>query len=300
MMKNKKLITILTLLSSSLQAEGFKTITNYDYIFDNENYLAHQIQNILKTVYADFTHVYYDATDRQNHYSYNQALITTSFVGDNWSIVLGPGIISSSEGHFTPGYSFIGDYQPNKDSNIELSAERSPIMAASFGQGDNNQVDRIADYVSDNITLSYEYQITEKFDASIGVLTQQISDGNARYGVFDKFHYQINDNWGIQMRNKITWMDENSPEYFSPLEMQRHWLLLTYTRPILNDNVVLKLAAGPGITKIDDRTEGTWIVEAKAYTNISKDVRIETHANCSSSAFDYEMCSVGAQINIKF
>lgn len=309
-MKNKQyliksaflLAATISSFNSIAEENNYKLITNYDYIFDNENYLAHQIQNILKTQYADFTHVYYDAKDQNNYYSFNQALITTSFIGDNWSIVAGPGIISSSEGHFTPSYSFIGDYQPNSESNIELSAERSPIMAANFGnQGSGvNQIDNISDYTSDNITLSYEYQITKQFDMAVGLFTQQISDGNSKYGVFDRLHYQFDDNWGIQLRNKITWADENNLEYFSPLEMQRHWLLLTYAHPIFNDNVVLKLAAGPGITKIEDRTEATWIVETKAYTNISKDVRIETHANCSSSVYDYEYCSVGAQIDIKF
>lgn len=274
----KHIVIIICIYSTGVCAKD-KLNTHYDYIFDNSGFSAHQIENTLKTQYGDIYHNYYDAIDNGAQYSYNHVNITTSMVGDNWSIVLGPGIIASDQGNFNPSYKFIADYQPDRNSNIELYADRTPIMSNSGD--DSSPILKIADYVSDNITLSGEYQLIEELNISGGILTREYSDGNQQQGVFAKIHYQIDDNWGVQYRNKVLFNDYTSVEYFSPREFHRNWLLLTYNRDII-DGVAFKIAGGPGITKIDDRTEGTWIVEAKIIGKFSKDVNIETHVNCVS------------------
>lgn len=281
-------------------ADVVKVQSNYDYFFDNEKFEAHQYQNLLKYGDWSISHTFYDAKDHDTSYSYNIGTVAYAFYGPRWSMVLGPGIVSTSQGTTAPGYTFIGDYQPDDKSNIELSAERSTVMGASFSGGAFNQVSNIADYLSDNVTLSGEYQLTDELNVSGGVLTQQFSDGNARYGYFDKLHYQLTDNFGVQIRNKIIWGDFTTREYFSPTEYQRHWLLLTYAQPLFEDRVVFKLNVGPGITKIDDRTEATWLVESKISGKVHKDVRLEAHAGCSSSTYDYQFCMVGAQVDVKF
>lgn len=296
MMKILQHFTLFGVLISTAVSSNDKLETHYDYLYDNNGFAAHQTNNTLKTEYVDVKHVYYDAYDNNRQYSYNHVNITTSFVGDSWSVVVGPGLISSDQGNTAPSYMFIGDYQPSKNSNIELAVERSPLMSAGNML---NQVDNIADYVSDNITLSGEYQLNSDTNISAGILTQEISDGNNKRGVFAKISYQFNDNWGIQYRNSSIFTDYSTNEYFSPNEFIRNWTLISYTREIA-DGVGLKLNVGPGVTTIDNESEITWLVESKLVGKLSQTVKLEARVNCSSSVFDYEYCMVGAQTNISF
>ncbi len=230
-------------------------------------------------------------------YNYHIGTVGYKFIGSNWSALIGPGIISTSEGTTTYGYVFLGKYKLNDQINFELSADRSTVMGSAtrdFGQK------KVVDYMSDNVTLSGEYQATEALSISGGVLAQQFSDGNSRHGFVDKIHYQITDKFGVQMRNKILWTDFKSTEYFSPKERQEHWFMGTYTQPLFGDKVAFKFAAGPGKVKIDDVSASAWIVESKIYGYISNDVRLEGHLNCSTSTYDYRYCMVGIQLDFKF
>jgi hypothetical protein len=295
-MKKISLLSLIAITSINVvEADNMKYINQYTYWFDNEGFEAHQFDNKLAVGLFNIHHTFYEGQEKVKTYSYNRATISTYLTGDNWSFVFGPGIIASSTGQTNPAYTSTIDFQPNRYSNIEFNAERSPLIA-----GGQQQVTEIADYVSDNLSLTVDYEITDKLFVAVGGYTLLISDGNKNSGIIGKINYQINDNWGIQYRTKTAFYDYNSREYFSPDEYMRHHVLATFGTGLFNDNVLFKVAAGPGITKINERSEVTWMAEGKLSGNIYKDVKLEATANCMSSTFNYQLCYVGSQINVKF
>lgn len=288
-------ILLLTVLMPINAVSIDKIESNYVYIEDTERFSAHQYQHNLQTSLIDFTHIYEDATDVNTTYSYNQATITTSFKGKNWSIVAGPGIISSSTRQFNPSYSFIGKFELDNHSNIELIADRSPVISANPQQFAN-----ISDYISDNITLNSEYQIIKDLNIAVGALTQQISDGNARYGGVSTVSYTINDTVSLAVKSKYIWSDEGSDEYFSPELYEHHRFLANYTTPIWNENIILKVSAGPSIVNINSRRELVPYYDIKILYDVNKVGKFTIGYNCLESTFEYKLCQVTGNFQINF
>lgn len=126
-----------------------------------------------------------------------------------------------------------------------------------------------------------------------------ISDGNSKNGFILKETYSINDNLLLQGRHRFYWFGDFSERYFSPQEYQQHWFLLTYIKPFWNDNYVLKISAGPGINKINERTEVVRLYETSIRANLNG-IKPEVHYSCFTAVLDYQNCTIGAQLNIPF
>lgn len=273
----------------------------YDYQWDSEGYRSHQENARLHKDTWYFDQTYFIAHERQTTYNFNSGLVLKEFNGNvfdkYWRIIAGPGVLDTSIGNIQPIYRFNAFVKTTDKSNIEFNAERIPQMNAN-ARGDIT-FNTITDNIIDSYMLTGDYQITKDLSVVGGVFSHQISDGNSRNGFLFKEIYNINDNWLIQGRHRLYWFDETSPLYFSPTEYQQHWLMLTYVQPFFEDNAVLKLSAGPGITKINNRTEVTRIYEVQLKANFDG-VKPEVHYNCFTAVYGYENCTVGASINIPF
>lgn len=276
----------------------------YDYTYDNQYYEAHQeYGHVEKNTYG-LDQTYFIAHDNGFTYKYNTGFLLKSFSGDfmdtKWKINAGPGILSTTnyiQDRLEAIYKFNLAVNFNEKSNIEFNAERLPQMNAN-GQGDIT-FNSITNNIIDVYTLTGDYQVNKDLSLVGGVFMTDISDGNSKNGFMFKEIYNINDNFLIQGRHRFYWFGDFSNKYFSPDEYQQHWVMLTYVRPFWNDNAVLKLSAGPGITKINERVEAARIYEASIKANI-KGVKPELHYGCFTGVYDYENCTIGTSVNVPF
>lgn len=276
----------------------------YDYTYDNEYYEAHQqVGKLEKNTYG-LEQTYFIAHENDFTYKYNTGFLLKSFSGDlfdtKWKINAGPGILSTSnyiEDRFEAIYKVNLAVNFNEKSNLEFNAERVPQMNAN-GQGDIT-FNTITNNIMDVYTLTGDYQVNKDLSLVGGVFMTDISDGNSKNGFMLKEIYNINDNFLIQGRHRFYWFGDFSKKYFSPDEYQQHWVMLTYVKPFWNDNAVLKLSAGPGITKINERSEAARIYEASIKANI-KGVKPELHYGCFTGVYDYENCTIGTSVNVPF
>lgn len=276
----------------------------YDYIYDNEYYEAHQeITKVEKNTFG-LEQTSFIAHDHGLTYKYNTGLFLKSFDSKlwdiDWKLKAGAGILNTiiySNSNFQPIYKFNLSAKINAKSNLEFNAERIPQMNVNT-QGDIT-FDSITNNIIDSYTLTGDYQLTDDLSLVGGVFMNNISDGNSKNGVILKEIYNINDNFLIQARHRFYWYGDFSGQYFSPDQYQQHWLMFTYIRPFWSDNAILKLSAGPGITKINEKSDMTRIYEVSIKANV-KGVKPELHYNCFTAISDYENCTIGTSINIPF
>ena len=270
----------------------------YEYQLDNDYYESHQELIKFKKDSWIVNQNYFVAYDHDISYNYNLGLILKEFSGDifnnQYKITAGPGILDTSVGNLNAIYKFTGNFQFSNESNVEFNAERIPQMNAN-GQGD---VSLITNNLIDSYMLSHDYQINN-ISLTAGIFTNQISDGNSKNGFILKENYIIDDNFLIEGRHRFYWHSDKKLSYFNPEEYQQHWLLLNYSTPLFDDNALLKLSAGPGLTKINDDLEITRIYEVQLKTNI-KGMKSEFHYNCFTGMSEYENCTIGTTINIPF
>ena len=288
-------ILLVIILFPIVAFSSTKVESDYIYFEDRAGFSAHEYQNKLKTSIANFHHTCYNAKDNDTTYSYNQATVTTSIVGKKWNIVAGPGIISSSTGRFNLGYLFIADIQPNYNSNIELSADRLPVIVAN-----PQQPLVLSDYNSDNTTLTGEYRPTKYLNVVVGVLSQHISDGNMRYGALNTIAYDINDNISLVVKNKYVWSMEQSSEYFSPDLYEYHRFLVNYSRLLWSESVIFKVSAGPNLVNISSRREVVPYYDVRILYNTEKDGKFAVGYNCIETTFKYRLCQINGNFQINF
>lgn len=276
----------------------------YDYTYDNQYYEAHTENSKLEKNTYGLEQTSFIAHDHGLTYKYNTGFLLKSFTGDlwgtQWKINGGPGILSTSIYNidtFQPAYKFNLAVRLNEKSNVEFNAERIPQMNVNT-QGDIT-FNSITNNIMDSYTLTSDYQVLDNLSLVGGVFMNNLSDGNSKNGFILKETFNINDNFLLQARHRLYWYGDFSRRYFSPDEYQQHWFVLTYMRPFWDDNAVLKVSAGPGVTKINQKSEITRIYEVSVKANF-KGVKPELHYNCFTAIADYENCTIGTSVNIPF
>ena len=290
--RKNRLIPFLIIMMPFQTLADYKINTTVDYIFDNAGFQAIQDN---ASVYRDsysLKQSTFQASAFNKRYGYNSVFVLKAFKTDDFNITLGPGILASTSGFVNPAYAFNAHYTINYKSDIEFDAERSPLMAAS------NSFATVTDLISDNLTLTSDYKVSDKFTIVGGIFTQQI-ENNSKNGFLGKLVYNVTDNFIISVKSRVYATDHRTPEYFSPTSYQQHWFTATYVKSF-NEDFVFKAIVGPGITEINGITSVTRTYDFKIIGVLSDSIKSDIHYNCLSATYGYEYCTAGASLQVNF
>ena len=290
-MKSELLILLLGLMFDVSAADQIKTKTEYIYQSDNEGYENHRV--VETASYNDYE-VYYqhNETTHQTEFWYDQTIFSKRLKIYDVNATVGLGAIYGQEWSAIPAYAI--DLQKN---NLNLSISRNAVAASQFNQDSNTAFSK---NYADDITLSYDINVNKQYTIVVGGTLSEFDNNNQRKGVFLKNIYDINDNVSVQMHNKILYYTDNVQQYFSPAIYETHKLLLNYSRPLLNENVVFKFSAGPSLVNIDSRREIVPFYDVKVIYNTEKVGKYSIGYSCLQTTYEYTFCQLGGNVQINF
>lgn len=284
------LLLIISLFTPAY-AEKISTNTEYLYQYDSKGYANHQINE--KTSYKDYEVSFqHNETVSQTEFWYEHFLISknTSLLGIQTKF--GIGSIYGQDWNAIPAYQI-----ELQKSNLNLSITRNAIAASQFNQ--TNGLIYSKNY-SDDIVLSYDIVVNNKFTVVVGGLLSEINDGNQKKGVLLKNIYQIDDNISLQTHSRLVYYTNNSTSYFSPDIFETHRFLLVYARPLFGNNTQFKFSAGPSLVNINDRRELVPYYDVKLIHNTNNAGKFTVGYMCQETTLDYKYCQLGGNVQLNF
>ncbi|UCF89067.1 MAG: hypothetical protein JSV70_02115 [bacterium] len=152
-------------------------------------------------------------------------------------------------------------YRPDDRWYLEVFGERSIVDTVTSVR---------LEYLIDTYGLSADYKINQEFTLVGALFTQDITDGNNRFGKVGRVIYvpRGQDHMNFQLKMRMIDSDFNGTGYFSPEKLTEYYFLFQAARPFADDNWVFKALLGPGIQMIDghngtDDTKPAFLAEGR-------------------------------------
>lgn len=293
----KKILLLLALVSiDAFARDKIKTTTDYWYQYDTDGYENHQISERLQynTVEVFYQHnettnpvpFYYDIALLSNTFTYTPSFSNTPIIAK-----LGVGTIYGEDWNAIPAYETDITYK-----NVNLNVSRNPVAAWDNNQTTGNSYSK---NYTDDIVLSADFDITNKYTIVVGGMYSLYDDGNVRKGVMFKNIYNVTDEFSLQTHSRMLYTEETKNTYFSPDVNEYHRFLAVYAYPITND-LVLKASAGPSLVNIADRREIVPYYDVKIVYNNEHIGKWNIGYSCNETTYDYRFCQAGASVNFNF
>lgn len=293
----KKLLLSLAFVSfGAFARDNINSTSEYVYMYDTSGYMNHQLNETLK--YKDYEAFYqHNETESQTRFYYDMAIVskqfvwTPSYLKSPVSAKLGVGTIYGMGWDAIPAYRTDIVYD-----HVNLNVSRNPVAAVQNNQFGPNGYSK---NYTDDVVLTYDYNVTDKYTVVIGGLYSLYNDGNNRKGVLLKNIYNINDIFSLQTQSRLTYTDYKTLSYFSPDINEYHRFLGVMSYPITND-LVVKAMAGPALVNIMQRREIVPYYEAKVVYNNAHVGKWNLGYSCNETTYGYRFCQAGASVNINF
>jgi hypothetical protein len=293
-MKSKLLLVSLLLANTTLEAGDINNRTAYSYQYDNDGYTNHQVENNItyKTYGVDYQHN--DSTTNYSSFFYDTIM---GFKQDTWKTIkykIGGGGIYGTDWAVVPTY--IVDLTKG---GWNFNATRTPrasgvaTTAGFFGGAYSKQY-------ADSQVLTYEFDPMKDLSIMVGAGNTIFEDNTTAQKIIGKAVYQINDNISLQYQGLFSLSGTNSTLYFNKKQYSYNRVLLSYTRPMLNDSLVFKVLAGPSVVEINNHRNIVPYYDAKLIYRVADSVKVEANHMCVYSTNDYYYCQIGANVNVAF
>lgn len=291
----KKLL-ILFLFTFTVHArEKIDTTTEYIHMYDTSGYVNHQVNETMK--YNNYELFYqHNQTESQTQFYYDKALISKTYTFQ-------PSFTSPIKAKFGVGtiYGLGWDAIPTYAvdvlyNRIDLNVSRNAVAAVQNNQFGPNGYSH---NYTDDIVLTYDHPVTDKYTIVVGGLYSLYNDGNIRQGVILKNIYQVNDIISLQTNSRLTYTDFRTVNYFSPDINEYHRFLAVGAYPITED-LVLKASAGPALVNIMQRREVVPFYDVKVVYNNTVAGKWNLGYSCNETTYGYRFCQAGASVNLKF
>jgi hypothetical protein len=275
----------------SVKADPLVTNTEYWYQYDNQGYMNHMVQQ--SASYKSYEVLYqHNETESQTAFYYDMAVLSKNFVWHDAKIKLGAGALYGLNWSPVPVYNIDIFYK-----NFNLNASRNPVAATNNNQS-NTQTGYSKNY-SDIMTLTYDFNLTDKYTIVVGGLLSLYDDSNIKKGVILRNIYNINDTFSVQTNSRLTYNDLNGQAYFSPDIYEYHRFLGVVSYPITPD-LVLKASAGPSLINIQQRREIVPFYDVKIVYNNEHIGKWNLGYTCDQTTFEYKFCQAGASVQLTF
>jgi hypothetical protein len=282
---------ILVFFFANALADHNKTF--YSYQYDSDGYVNHQISNhVSMNAYGlEYNH---NETTSQAAFYYDTLLATKTGTIYDIDYKVGVGSLSGLNWSPTPIY-YIDLFKGGFNLNVSRDARASGSTSVANLVGDV-----YSKTYSDGITLTYEFDPLPDVSLVFGGRQTMFEDGVDAQGLLFKSIYRINEDLSIQYHNAFSFSNVDTTRYFNRRQTSYNRILLSYTKPLLNESLVIRVLIGPSLTEINRRREIVPHHEEKIIYRLADSVRLEANHLCIYSTYEYYYCQLGGNIDVTF